>query len=394
MCTLNRMLHCEVNGRFKSRRRLAAGAVLLGAILAFGLHAGFHDGAWQTGANSLPHHLDHSWTGHAWVDVAADSTLLPQAYAQTPDAGAFVTTWNVTGVDRVSNVGYTLAQFHIGVTPGGQVSIDWGDGDTDTYNATGSVDYFFRNYQPDSLKNATVSITGDLERFYFHYSNPFTTHDTPGLLLSIDQWGDTQWSDMTDMFRGAANMQHEASDAPDLSAQPAVIDMFSLTSTFDDDLSGWDVSEMTSLRYMFNKAYAFNGDISGWNVSKVTDMTYMFADASNFNGDLSGWDVSKATRMTQMFQQSTSFNGDISGWDVSSVEDMHSMFTGASSFARNLAGWNVSSVNNTYEMSSMFSGATSFNQNLGPWFITLEDTLVENREVLVADISPPGGIRH
>ena len=392
--TLNRILCCEVNGWFKSRRRLVAGAVLLGAVLAFGLHAGFHDGAWQTGANSLPHHPDHSDTGHAWVDVAgvaADLMLLPHAYAQTPDADAFVTTWNVTGVDRVSDFSYTTVWFHIGVTPGGQVSIDWGDGDTDTYNATGSVDHFFINHQPDSLKNATVSITGDLERFYFHYANPVTTYDTPGLLLSIDQWGDTQWSDMTGMFRGAANMQHDASDAPDLSAQPAVLNMFYKTKTFDSNLSNWDVSEMISLRYMFNKAYSFNGVISDWNVSKVTDMTYMFSDASNFNGDLSDWDVSKVTYMTNMFTDATSFNGDISDWDVSSVERMYGMFAGASSFARNLAGWDVSSVSGVYSMTSMFSGATSFNRNLGPWFITLEDTLVENREVLVTDISSQVG---
>ena len=315
----------------------------------------------------------------------------PHAYAQTPDSDAFVTTWNVTGVDRVSDFSYTTVWFHIGVTSGGQVSIDWGDGDTDTYNATGGVDYFFTNQQPDSLKNATVSITGDLERFYFNYTDSVTTYDTPGLLLSVDQWGDTQWSDMTEMFRGAANMQHEASDAPDLSAQPAVHNMFFKTETFDSNLSNWDVSEMTSLRYMFNKAYSFNGDISDWDVSKVTDMTYMFSDASNFNGDLSDWDVSKVTYMTHMFTDAASFNGDISDWDVSSVERMYGMFAGASSFARNLAGWNVSSVSDAYYMTTMFSGATSFNRNLGPWFITLEDTLVENREVLVTDISSQVG---
>ena len=389
---LNRILRCEVNGWFKSRRRLVAGAVLLGAVLAFGLHAGFHDGAWQAGANSLPHHLDHSDTGHAWVDVAADLMLPPpHAYAQTPDSDAFVTTWNVTGVDRVLDFSYTTVWFHIGVTSGGQVSIDWGDGDTDTYNATGSVDHFFTNQQPNSLKNATVSITGDLERFYFNYADSVTTYDTPGLLLSIDQWGDTQWSDMTEMFRGAANMQHDASDAPDLSARPTVLNMFYKTKTFDSNLSNWDVSEMTSLRYMFNKAYSFNGDISNWDVSKVTDMTYMFSDTSNFNGDLSDWDVSKVTYMTHMFTDAASFNGDISDWDVSSVERMYGMLAGASSFARNLAGWNVSSVSDAYYMTSMFNGATSFNRNLGPWFITLEDTLVENREVLVTDISSQVG---
>ena len=66
---------------------------------------------------------------------------------------------------------------------------------------------------------------------------------------------------------------------------------------------------------------------------------------------------------------------------------MSSMFNSASAFNADVSGWNVSSVSDAYEMSSMFSGATAFNRNLGPWFITLEDTLIENREALVTDIS-------
>ena len=408
MLALRVILHHDVY--YKSRRRLATGAVLLGVALVSGLYAGFHDESWQIGANNLLYPMDYVWTGMA--DVAANSMLLPHAYAQTPDVGAFITTWNVTGLPTTPSFNSAEVKFSIGVESGGEVHIDWGDGDTDTYNMTGEPRHGYRNNNPGTLASTTISITGDLERFYFHYVDPVTTTDTPGLLLSIDQWGDTRWSNMKYMFRGATNMQHEASDAPDLSAQPAVLSMFSSTHTFDDDLSDWDVSEMTSLRYMFDRAHAFNGDISGWDVSKVTDMTYMFSDASNFNGDLSDWDVSKVTRMTQMFPHATSFNGDISDWDVSSVEDMHGMFTGASSFARNLAGWdvssvedmsnmfnsasafnadvsgwNVSSVSDAYEMSSMFRGAMAFNRNLGPWFITLEDTLIENREALVTDIS-------
>ena len=49
-------------------------------------------------------------------------------------------------------------------------------------------------------------------------------------------------------------------------------------------------------------------------------MSGMFG-GSSFNGDISGWDVSSVTIMTYMFRNST-FNGDLSGWDVSSVTDM------------------------------------------------------------------------
>ena len=400
----------------KSSWQFAACAVLLSAVLVSGLLAGFHDEALQMKASSLLYPLVYGWTDYDWtdpVDAVAYSILPPQAYAQTPDPGAFVTTWNVTGVPVAPTIAISTVGFHIGVASGGQVTIDWGDGESPRiYNATGQVSYFYRNHEPTVLKNATVTISGDLNRFYFHYLDPVTTNDSPQPLLSIDQWGDTEWSDMTGMFRGAENMQYMATDAPNLSSKPAVVDMFKKASAFDGDLSNWDVSSMTSLRYMFNGAPAFNGDISNWDVSKVTSMTYMFGiasafngdisswdvssvedmdymflHASDFNGDISSWDVSKVADMANMFNGASAFNSDISSWDVSKVADMANMFNGASAFNSDISSWDVSSVTGEYAMSFMFIGASSFYHNLGPWFITLNDTSIGNDETLVTDIS-------
>ena len=69
-------------------------------------------------------------------------------------------------------------------------------------------------------------------------------------------------------------------------------------------------------RLLIGGASSFNGDLSKWNVAEVTDMNRMFAPASSFNGDLSKWDVTKVTDMSLMFYGASSVNGDISKLNV------------------------------------------------------------------------------
>ena len=74
-------------------------------------------------------------------------------------------------------------------------------------------------------------------------------------------------------------------------------------------------------------ASSFNQDISSWNVSNVTEMNVMFSDASSFNQDISSWNVSNVTNMRYMFSDASSFNQDIGSWNVSNVTDMSGMFS-------------------------------------------------------------------
>jgi surface protein len=140
--------------------------------------------------------------------------------------------------------------------------------------------------------------------------------------------------------------------------------MFANTA-FNQDISNWDVSSVTDMVYMFNNAYAFNQDIGNWDVSNVTNMSAMFAN-TDFYQDISNWDVSSVTTMEGMFDGATIFNQDISTWDVSNVTNMEQMFYEASNFNQNISSWDVSNVT---DMNSMFYGATSFNQNLSSWSV-------------------------
>ena len=239
----------------------------------------------------------------------------------------FVTTWRVTASDLTITIPVSAAT--------GTYSIDWGDNSNTSYGAPGSQSHTYA-----SEGNYTVRISGDLAGVRLA-SDPANAQK----LQSIEQWGSVQWSTMESAFAEADNMTYEATDSPDLSRVTDMSRIFSGASSFNGDISDWDVSGVTDMYGMFSYASSFNGDISDWDVSGVTDMYGMFSYASSFNGDISDWDVSSVTSMRHMFYTASSFNGDISDWDVSGVTDMYNMFYGAS----------------------------DFNQNLGPWYITLND---------------------
>ena len=82
---------------------------------------------------------------------------------------------------------------------------------------------------------------------------------------------------------------------------------------------------------LFRGATSFNSDISRWDVSRVTNMGGMFRDATLFNGDMSKWNVSRVINMTEMFWGATSFNQALCGaaWVLSKAKKEH-IFQGSS----------------------------------------------------------------
>jgi surface protein len=171
--------------------------------------------------------------------------------------------------------------------------------------------------------------------------------------------------------------------------------LFYQKSEFNEDLSGWDVSNvtdmshmfqgatmfnngnkplewatnnLTNVEWMFESATTFNQKLEGWNMSKVTTMSYMFCNATMFNNGGNNnplnWTTDKLTNMRGMFESATTFNQKLEGWNVSNVTDMHNMFYNAKTFNQKLEGWNVGNVT---DMGGMFWNAEAFNQELKFW---------------------------
>lgn len=81
--------------------------------------------------------------------------------------------------------------------------------------------------------------------------------------------------------------------------------LFNGNTSFNEDISSWDVSSVTTMKLMFRNAHDFNQNIGNWDTSNVTNMEVMFGDASAFNQDLSGWCVSNFSTQPSFFNSGT-----------------------------------------------------------------------------------------
>ena len=190
-----------------------------------------------------------------------------------------------------------------------------------------------------NVQNGTLELTG----------GPYTAWDigrNEKQITSVDVGEELVFvtsSNTPRLFQNNTTQTWEFGDLTDTSGVTNMKEMFKSSSKFNEDISGWDTSNVTLMHFMF-AGTSFNQDIGGWDVSKVTNMSYMFYNGS-FNQDISGWDVSNVTNMEFMFFGS-SFNQDISGWDVSDVTNMDSMLKNTSSFNQDLSQWCVSNITN------------------------------------------------
>lgn len=151
-------------------------------------------------------------------------------------------------------------------------------------------------------------------------------------------------------------------------------ELFFDNSTFNEDLSSWDVSNVTNMSSMFNGASSFKSDLSSWKVDNVTNMDSMFTNASVFDSDISSWNVSNVTTLAGMFRLALNFNSDLSSWEVDKVTDMSGTFMAAEKFNSDISLWNVSNVTN---MAFMFRGTSSFNQDISNWNVDKVDTYID-----------------
>ena len=192
----------------------------------------------------------------------------------------------------------------------------------------------------EDVTNVVTSLITDMSEL-FSLNKSFFNQD-------ISTWDVSNVTDMSDMFGFGFNQDISTWDVGNVTDMSQ---MFAESEDFNQDISSWDVSKVTDMDQMFFGASVFNQDIGTWNVSNVNSMREMFREAEAFNKDISTWDVGNVLFMTDMFHKSYSFNQDISTWDVSNVTDMNQMFIFAAAYNQDLSSWDVENVTNCFGFS-------------------------------------------
>lgn len=179
-------------------------------------------------------------------------------------------------------------------------------------------------------------------------------------------------TDMSQFFNGATTFNEDISSW-DVSSVTSMNRMFLNATAFNQDIGNWDVGNVANMANMFNVAIAFNQDIGRWDTGSVTNMSWMFQGiGSSFNQDIGDWNTSAVQTMERMFQGATHFDQDIGRWITSSVDNMFAMFMNAFRFTQDIGLWDTSSV---ITMERMFEGAREFNRDIGSWDVSSVTTM-------------------
>ncbi len=281
--------------------------------------------------------------GEHTVEAQMTITVTNVIESLAEDPNSFVTTWKTDADGKTitieSYLGYSF-----------DFTIDWGDGSEEQISSN-DLDKISHEYE--FAGTYTVAINGTFPHFGVDPENASNEK-----LMSIEQWGTIQWKSFYYSFENCSNMVYNATDVPDLSQATDMSSMFDGASSFNGDLSGWQVDNVLDMSEMFDGASSFNGDISGWETGEVTNMSYMFFEASMFNRDISGWNVENASDMTHMFSSAIAFDQNLGDWNLNSIFGMEGMLDNSGLSPENYSGTLVGWGTNANTPNGIIFGAT------------------------------------
>lgn len=296
-----------------------------------------------------------------------------RTFRENPVFNRDVSLWNVSNVIAFSETFYIASNFNSGLADGVAGGLFW--------NVSNIATAFQRTFRASNFNwcvgHWDVSNVTNFEECFS--TTPFNNGDNQ---VPINTWNLSNANTIKELFRNTPfNRPLDLWNTSNISNMSGT---FYNAINFNQDLTNWDVSNVTNFSQMFRDAIAFNNGgntgISNWVINSTlganVTMQSMFHNAESFNQDLSNWDMSEVTSIVNMFLDATNFNNggspNINNWDISKVTSISATFT-RSGFNQPIGNWDTSNVTS---MISTFK-QSPFNQDISSWNVNNLNSLVE-----------------
>lgn len=131
-------------------------------------------------------------------------------------------------------------------------------------------------------ENATAADgSWKIEGTFSSFGGSLISIPSKNCLTAVDRWENTETVDISRAFMNNDNITRVAEPPHTVENMNM---LFSRTTKFNQDISGWDVSNVTNMGSMFYQATAFSQDLSSWKACKIPSSPTNFARGSAMSG--------------------------------------------------------------------------------------------------------------
>ena len=243
-------------------------------------------------------------------------------------------TWNTSAVTSMS------AMFNLATSFNQDIGA-WDVSNVTTMSSMFTQASSFNNGGNSSIGGWTIKTSGSVSMQQMFEAA--TSFNQP-----IGTWDTGNVTNMSSMFK-SANLFNQNIGAWDVSSVSNFNAMFRSAIAFNNggssSIGGWTIktSGPVDMSEVFSLALAFNQTLVSWNTSEVTTFFQMF-QGSPFNYDISVWNVSKATDMRFMFASTSAFNQNLSIWSLRLAGVLlNNIFSGSvmstANYTDSIVGW-------------------------------------------------------
>ncbi len=230
------------------------------------------------------------------------------------------------------------------------ITVYWGDGNTDTYSQTGianTVVDFASATNPkhtyNSSGNYTVIVRGNVS-YIKAITDDSEANNNPYISTLTNIGLNTKASAFDLSFDSKIN---QISELPDFLPSFVKKLSFENVTTMPSTITNWNTSAVQDFSHCFKNAN-FLGNIYNWNLYNATNTTNFFGNSTNSNVDISSWIVTdnQANGTNNLFANTTNFQGDMSNWSFNNNTILYGLTRGSTNFQGNMSNWDVSNISN------------------------------------------------